>query len=245
MTSFAPAPSDTTIAIIGAGRLGTTLARALRAARFRVFGPLGPGTPPRADIALLCVPDAAISETARATRPFARLIGHASGATPLNDVDFSIHPLQTFIGTEPPEIFHGITAAIAGRTPDALAAADSIARALGARPIAIDDVHRAEYHAAASFASNFVLTVLDAAEQLAERANIPPADARELLAPLIRQSVDNWVATGAGPVLTGPIARGDEATVARQRQVAEAAGLDELFDALADRTRALTDRPAA
>ncbi|MBO0981809.1 DUF2520 domain-containing protein [Microbacterium sp. SD291] len=234
---------DATIAVLGAGRLGTgrlgtVLARALRAAEFDVRGPLGRDDEiPDSDIALLCVPDAAIADAATRARPHARLIGHVSGATGLEGVDFSIHPLQTFSGKEEPEVFHGIGAAIAGRTPDVRDTARDLARTLGARPFEVDDAHRATYHAAASFASNFVLTVLDAAEQLATTAGID--NPRELLAPLARQTVENWMNDGAKNALTGPIARGDEATVARQRA---AAPDKDLFDALAAATRALKDR---
>lgn len=232
---------ETTIAVIGAGRLGGVLARALRTAGFQVLGPLRrEQAMPTVDIALLCVPDAAIAAVAFVARPHARLVGHVSGATPLDDVDFSIHPLQTFTGSETPDVFHGIGAAVAGRTPDALATAEQLARALGARPFGVDDDRRATYHAAASFSSNFVLAVLDAAEQLASEAGIPADEARDLLAPLVRRTVDNWATGGARAALTGPIARGDEATVARQR--AAIGEFQDLFDALAVATRAIAAR---
>lgn len=227
--SLAP---ETTIAIVGAGRLGGVLARALRTAGFVVIGPLRrDDRVPDADIALLCVPDAAIPAVAFAVRPHVQLVGHVSGATPLTDVDFSIHPLQTFTGRETPAVFRGIGIAVDGRTPEALDVAEQLARVLGANPLRVDDAHRAEYHAAASFASNFVLTVLDTAEHLAGRAGVD----RAYLAPLVRQTVDNWVAGGAVSALTGPIVRGDDDTVARQR--AASADFADLFDALAAATR--------
>ncbi|MFJ4165474.1 DUF2520 domain-containing protein [Microbacterium sp. NPDC089698] len=238
-TSSAP---DRSIAVVGAGRLGGVLARALGEAGFEVRGPFGRGDEiPAVDVVILCVPDAAIHDAASAARPHARLIGHVSGATGLDDVDFSIHPLQTFTGSEAPDVFHGIGAAIDGRTAEALAAAEGIARALGAHPFRVDDAHRAGYHASASIASNLLLAVLDAAEQVAGSAGIPSAEARTILAPLVRQTVENWVGVGAARALTGPIARGDEETVARQR-AAVVEGVPELaplFDALTDRTRAL------
>lgn len=241
MNSASALAPETTIAVIGAGRLGGVIAQALRTAGLSVLGPLRRDqSMPSADIALLCVPDAAIAAVSFVARPHVRLVGHVSGATPLDDVDFSIHPLQTFTGSETPDVFHGIGAAIAGRTPDALATAGQLARALGARPFTVDDEHRATYHAAASFASNFVLTVLDAAEQLAAEAGIPASDVQELLAPLIRRTVDNWVDTGARAALTGPIARGDQATVARQR--AASGDFQSLFDELAIATRAIAAR---
>ncbi len=239
---------ETTIAVIGRGRLGGALARALRQAGLAVSGPYGrEEVIPETDIALLCVPDSAIPEAAATARPRSTRIGHVSGATPLDDVDFSLHPLQTFTGTESPDIFHGIGAAIAGRTPADKYIAEQLARVLGARPFAVDDAHRAGYHAAASFASNFVLTVLDAAEQLAASAGIPGDEAHDLLTPLISRTVDNWQSSGATASLTGPIARGDEVTIARQRVAVDEAdpALTSLFDELATATRAIARHKAA
>ncbi|SFR53244.1 Predicted oxidoreductase, contains short-chain dehydrogenase (SDR) and DUF2520 domains [Microbacterium azadirachtae] len=239
-----PAASVRDIAVVGAGRLGRVLARALTAAGLGVAGPLHRGDPiPAVDVAILCVPDAAIHDAARAAHPHARVVGHVSGATGLDDVDFSVHPLQTFTGTEAPSVFHGIGAAIDGRTPETLAVAEKLAVGLGTHPFRVDDRHRAGYHASASIASNLILAVLDAAERVAGSAGIPSAEARAVLAPLVRQTVTNWADRGAAEALTGPIARGDEATVARQR-VAVAAGnpeLLELVDALTAQTRVLAD----
>lgn len=248
MTSASALAPETTIAIIGAGSLGGVLAQALKAVGLTVHGPLRRDDEiPRVDIALLCVPDSAISEAAVVARTRATRIGHVSGATPLDDVDFSIHPLQTFTGTESSDIFHGIGAAIAGRTTPDKNIAEQLARALGARPFAVDDAHRAGYHAAASFASNFVLTVLDAAEQLAESAGIPGDDARDFLAPLLRRTVDNWQRSGSTASLTGPVVRGDEVTIARQRAAVDGAdpALTSLFDELATATRAIAGQKAA
>ncbi|MCE4026784.1 DUF2520 domain-containing protein [Microbacterium sp. Au-Mic1] len=239
-----PASPDRSIAVVGAGRLGGVLARALTDAGFTVSGPFRRDDAiPAVDIAILCVPDAAIHVAALAARPHAMLVGHASGATGLDDVDFSIHPLQTFTGSEQPSVFHGIGAAVDGRTSEALATAEQLARALGAHPFRVEDAHRAGYHASASIASNLLLAVLDAAERVAGSVGIPSVEARAVLAPLVRQTVDNWADRGAAKVLTGPIARGDDATVARQR-AAIADGdpeLLEFFDALIARTRVLAD----
>ncbi|MEJ1089731.1 DUF2520 domain-containing protein [Microbacterium sp. Mu-80] len=238
-------PASASVAVIGAGRLGGVLAAALRRAGLAVHAPLRRDDEiPAVDVALLCVPDAAIAAAARVARPHARLVGHVSGATPLDDVDFSIHPLQTFTGAEQPQVFHGIGCAVAGRTDDALAVADGLVAALGARAFRVDDEHRAAYHAAASMASNLLLTTLDAAEQVAAIAGIRSDDARALLAPLVRQTVANWEATGARAALTGPIVRGDESTVARQRDAIaeERPDLVVLFDALCDGTRTLAAR---
>jgi predicted short-subunit dehydrogenase-like oxidoreductase (DUF2520 family) len=96
---------------------------------------------------------------------------------------------------------------------------------------------RAAYHAAASMASNFLVTLEGAAERLAATAGVD----RALLAPLVRAAVENWAARGAEDALTGPIARGEANTVARQRDaVAERTPeLLPLFDAMVDATRAV------
>ena len=81
------------------------------------------------------------------------------------------------------------------------------------RPVVIADDDRAAYHAAASIASNLLVTLEAAAERIAATAGVD----RELLLPLVRATVENWAELGPERALTGPVARGDEATVARQR----------------------------
>ncbi|WP_111467166.1 DUF2520 domain-containing protein [Microbacterium suaedae] len=245
-TPFTPPRETHSVVLVGNGRLGGAFARALRAAGVDVLGPTGRGEEiPDADLALLCVPDREIAHAARAAAGRAALIGHTSGATPLDDVDFGIHPLQTFAGGDGADAFEGIACAVAGRTEEALAAAEDLAYRLGARPFPIDDERRAAYHAAACIASNFLVTLEDAAERVAGTAGIPAADARAMLAPLARRTLDNWERQGAA-ALTGPIARGDEATVARHREaVAALPDVAELFDALHESTRALAVRSAS
>jgi predicted short-subunit dehydrogenase-like oxidoreductase (DUF2520 family) len=231
-------------AVVGAGRLGTALAAALRAAGLTVQGPLRRGESPRdATAVLLCVPDAEIAAAA-ARFPRGRddvLVGHCSGATGLDVLAgreaFALHPLMTVPTGAAPTVFAGAGAAVAGATPRALAAAEALARAAGMTPTVVADADRAAYHAAASIASNFLVTLEAAAERLAATAGVE----RALLAPLVRAAAENWAQRGAAGALTGPIARGDEATVARQRAaVAERApDLLPLFDVLADATRSL------
>ena len=231
------------VAVIGRGRLGTAIAPALSTAGVDVVGPLGRDTaiPDGVDAVLLCVPDAAIEEAATALAGAAPLIGHTSGATPLDVLAgagagaFGLHPLQTFVRAG--GRFEGCGCAIGGTTPGALAAAEALARCLGMRPFELADADRPAYHAAASIASNFLVTIEAAAEQVAAGAGV----SRELLAPLVRHTVENWAALGAEQALTGPVARGDEATVERQREavVAAAPELEELWDALVAATRDL------
>ena len=236
------------LAIVGAGRMGLALAGALSAAAIDVQGPLRRGEVPAddRDAVLLCVPDGQIEAAAAALAPRAgRLVGHTSAATTLAPLApheaFSLHPLMTV--TAQGAAFGGATAAIAGSTPRALAAAQSLATTLGTRPVHVEDADRAAYHAAASIASNFLVTLEGLAERLAQTAGIDRAP----LVALVQASVANWARLGASSALTGPIARGDEATVARQRAaVAERLPADlQLFDALTDATRRLAAEAAA
>lgn len=238
------------LGIVGNGRLGTTLSAALREAGYEVDGPAGRGEVPAGDAILLCVPDAEIPAAAETVAGGARLVGHTSGATPLGALRpaarggahvFGLHPLQTFAGNGAAPDLHGIGCAIAGSTPQALATAREIAERLGMVPFELPDHKRAAYHAAASVASNFLVTLQAMAEEVARDAGLEPAQARRLLAPLVRTTVENWVALGPEAALTGPVARGDDHTVTAQRQAISAAApqLLPLFDALVERTRAI------
>jgi predicted short-subunit dehydrogenase-like oxidoreductase (DUF2520 family) len=228
------------IAVVGAGRLGAAVAASLRATGMAVDGPLGRGADPRADVVLLCVPDAEIAAAAAAVQA-GPLVGHCSGATglePLGGHDgFSLHQLMTVPTGAPPSVFEGASAAVDGTSPEALATAEVLARCLGMRPLRVAPEDRAAYHAAASIASNFLVTLEGAAERLAGTAGVD----REALAPLVRAALEDWVRLGAERALTGPIVRGDEDTVARQREAiaSRAPELLPMFDALADATRSL------
>jgi predicted short-subunit dehydrogenase-like oxidoreductase (DUF2520 family) len=222
--------------VVGAGRMGIALSAALRAAGLNVTGPLARGArcPHDADCVLLCVPDAEIGNAARDVT-VGPLVGHVSGATTLALLapheSFSMHPLMTV-----PARFEGAAAAVAGSTERALVTARALAEALGMRPFEIHDDDRAAYHAAAAIASNYLVALEDAAERLLATTGAP----RAALIPLVRATVENWARDGAA-ALTGPVARGDEATVARQRAaVAERTPeLLNLFDALTEQTREL------
>jgi predicted short-subunit dehydrogenase-like oxidoreductase (DUF2520 family) len=252
------------VGVVGAGRLGTALGAALRSAGLDVEGPVGRGEVPRGCRAIvLCVPDAEIPSAAETVAGAAPLVGHTSGATPLialapaGAAAFGMHPLQTFPrrrdaaraaagGCRAAErdalaTFTGAGCAVAGSTPEALAFATDLARRLGMTPFEIDDDGRAAYHAAGSVASNFLITLQAAAERIAAGAGLEPHETRALLVPLLHRTVDNIAELGPERALTGPVARGDDATVEAQRQaVAEhAPELLELFDELVRHTRAL------
>ena len=225
------------LTIVGNGRLGRALADAFRTAGQRVDGPLGRGAEGTgADVVLLCVPDAEIASAAAHVAP-GPLVGHCSGATSLAPLApheaFSLHPLMTVTGVGAE--FAGAGAAIAGSTARALELARRLAESLAMLPVEVADDDRAAYHAAASIASNFLVTLEAAAERLAETAGVP----RALLVPLVRATVENWAALGAAGALTGPVARGDWQTVEAQRAAVAERTPESLamFDGLVEATR--------
>jgi predicted short-subunit dehydrogenase-like oxidoreductase (DUF2520 family) len=237
-------PACTRLAIVGRGRLGSAVAGVLAEhPAYAIVGPLGRGVDGSdADAVLLCVPDAQIGAAAALIAP-GRLVGHCSGATGLDVLGsherFVVHPLMTV--TARGASFAGAGAAVDGSSDRALAFADGLARALALVPVRLSERDRPAYHAAASIASNFLLTLEATAERMAATAGV----SREMLLPLVRATVDNWAELGAAQALTGPVARGDEITVERQRAaVAERAPeLLALFDALVQATRTLAGAP--
>jgi predicted short-subunit dehydrogenase-like oxidoreductase (DUF2520 family) len=191
------------VQVIGAGRVGSAVAARL-AER---------GIEPRedADVCLLCVPDTAIAAVARGLTPgHGRWVAHTSGATPLSALDpherrFGLHPLQSFTRARGPEQLDGAYAAITAKTDEAREMGFELARLLGLEPFALAEEDRALYHAGAAIASNYLVTLHRAAAGIFEEVGAPV----EALRPLMQGVIDSSFE------LTGPIARGDWATVDR------------------------------
>ncbi|HKL22510.1 MAG TPA: DUF2520 domain-containing protein, partial [Tichowtungia sp.] len=128
----------------------------------------------------------------------------------------SLHPLQSFAGdahTDSP--FKDIIFSVEGDAP-AVETARKVAFDLAAaRCLTIDTGAKTLYHASAVVASNYLVTLLDLAFSLAAAAGIAKADAPAMLYPLIEGTLKNIEAKGIRSSLTGPIARGDDETIAR------------------------------
>jgi predicted short-subunit dehydrogenase-like oxidoreductase (DUF2520 family) len=213
------------IQVVGAGRVGAAVAGRLRERGVD----LDAAAP---ELVVLCVPDGAIAEVAATLAP-GPWVAHVSGATPLAALDpharrFVLHPLQTFVRWRGPEQLDGAFAAIRSESDIAQELGFELARLLGLEPFALAEEAAPLYHAGASVASNFLVTLQRDASTLLERAGAPP----EALLPLMRRTLENDFE------LTGPIARGDWASVERQRAALETAApeLAPLFDALVTAT---------
>lgn len=156
----------------------------------------------------------------------------------------SVHPVRSF--ADPSHAVAHFAGTWCGVEGDA-AALDLLLpafSAIGAQPVRIDAQYKAVYHAASVFAANYLVTLLDVALQAYRKAGLPPKVALQLMEPLVRGSVDNVFALGPAAALTGPIARGDTATVERQYRALRDwdAGIGELYRQLAAQTEPLAQR---
>lgn len=130
----------------------------------------------------------------------------------------SVHPIRSFADPAAvAESFGGTFCGIEG-DQQALALLEPAFAAIGARTVRIDPAAKTVYHAAAVFASNYLVTVLDAALRAYQAAGVPPEVARELARPLASETLANVFRLGPEAALSGPVARGDFATVARQQE---------------------------
>ncbi len=171
---------------------------------------------PGADLVLVAVRDDAIAEVAeRIGDKTEDPIVHMSGVAGLDVLSSarrgSFHPLQTL--PDPAtgaDRLAGAGVAVAGSDPRVVASLYELAELLGMHPFSVDEQHRALYHAAAAAASNFVVTALAIAHRLFREAGVDPSHAE----PLTVAVVDNVHRLGVAQALTGPVARGDVATVA-------------------------------
>ena len=156
----------------------------------------------------------------------------------------SVHPIRSF--ADPDAVAAAFAGTFCGIEGDAaaLAVLTAALERIGARPVPIDASAKTVYHAAAVFASNYLVTVLDAALRAYEAAGIPADVARELARPLAQETLSNVFRLGAVPALSGPIARGDYATVARQQAAVGAwdPATGALYEALVAPTAAVAAR---
>jgi len=156
----------------------------------------------------------------------------------------SIHPVRSF--ADPAAVaaaFDGTWCGVEGDA-EALAVLAPAFEAIGARLVAIDSAAKTVYHAASVFAANYLVTVLDAALRAYVAAGVPLEVARELARPLASESLANVFRLGAPAALSGPVARGDMETVARQQAALHDwdAPTGALYTALVEATTALAER---
>ncbi len=128
----------------------------------------------------------------------------------------SIHPIRSF--ALPEKVVQDFAGTYCGVEGDARAIDElhQLFNAIGAQFVPIDRERKILYHAAAVFASNYLVTLLDTAVQTYGKAGIPQDVALRMMASLVRETTENVLQSGPEQALTGPIARGDVATVVTQ-----------------------------
>jgi predicted short-subunit dehydrogenase-like oxidoreductase (DUF2520 family) len=237
------------IRVIGAGRAGTALVTALGRAGWDVPAPWGrdrdlTSAAAGVELLVLATPDRAIAEVAAAVRPErTTTVAHLAGSLGLAPLSphhhrAALHPLATL-----PDAERG--AAALHRSWWAVSAEDHVSRravmdvvgALEGRSFSIPEDHRALYHAAACVASNHLVALWAQVEALAAEAGVP----MDALVELAGTSLDNAGRLGAARALTGPVARGDWATVDLHRRALPPAELA-LYEALAAAAARLAGR---
>lgn len=214
-------------------RVEAVASRQLASARVLATG-LGDDVEPTTDacrVAELCqlvflvVPDAVIAPVCRsvAWEP-KHLVVHCGGAVGLDALATAreagalagcLHPLQSFPSRQPePERFRGVFCGIEGDAP-LRTLLERIATDFGARTFRLEGVNRALYHAAAVFVSNHLVALVSAAGRAWAMAGLPADLARDALSPLLLSASHNVAQLEVAEALTGPVARGDVATVRR------------------------------
>jgi predicted short-subunit dehydrogenase-like oxidoreductase (DUF2520 family) len=184
---------------------------------------------------IIAVSDRAITpvaeELARANKKL-RVVLHTCGSygpealVPLNAAGVScgsLHPLQTIRDAKSgANGLQGAAFAVSGDS-EALRWAEEIATVLSGTVLCIHPDGRHFYHAAAVMASNYIAALLDSTEHLMTMAGVPKSDALPAIAPLARAALENVLQNGPVEALTGPIVRGDAATVAAHAQALQSA----------------------
>lgn len=228
--------ANLTVFVLGAGKVGTALARALRARGVSVtLRPARKGLPRKpidANLLVLAVRDGKLAEVVAELASLRRVsrrtaVVHCAGALgiepllPLRTVTRGVaqmHPMISFASTKfSPTLHHG-QVNVDG-DPPAVQMAERVARRLGMSPRRLPRIDKVAYHAAAGLVANGAAALAAAGTDLLVKGGVPPSLAAKMLGPLLRSVADNVERLGLPAALTGPVRRGDPEGVARHLEV--------------------------
>ncbi len=231
------------VRVVGAGRAGGALALALERVGWTVEPTLGrgddlTGAAHEVDLLVLAVPDPFIAEVAAAVESDPdTVVAHLAGSFGLavlagHPRPAALHPLVALPDAETgaARLADGAWFAVAGDRLVGQVVAD-----LGGHAFTVADEDRTRYHAAAVIASNHLVALLGQVERVA-----PDGVPLEAFLALVRGTVDNVAALGPAAALTGPVARGDWATVERHL-AALPADEREAYEAMVAQAKRLAD----
>ena len=260
--------SSLTLSCIGAGRLGKTLCHlfaqnlhighiincskdsAQLAVDFIGAGEARSTPVECADIWLIATPDNEIKAASAVLRNAGVLresdtVFHCSGALNATVLDLhdchtaSVHPIHSFADPQQSiSQFAGTPCGIEG-SRRALERLQPLFEQVAAKPFVIDSQHKALYHAATVMTCNYLVSLLELSQKMLTTAGVSPQNGANPLEPLIRQTLDNYFNTDAVSALTGPIARGDTATVVSHIQALQQqpSNWQQVYRALGNTTR--------
>jgi predicted short-subunit dehydrogenase-like oxidoreductase (DUF2520 family) len=224
-------------AVIGLGNWGSSLAAALDAMGLlteRVHARRGSQARARAldaRVLWLCVPDAAIESTsewlvAQRVNLSGQVVLHSSGALDRGVLAVaeragartgSVHPMMSF-PTRRVVALKGTRFGVEAGEAATQRELFTLVRRLGGRPFAIDGKGKAMYHAGAMFGSPLLVATLAAGVRAMGEAGIAESEALALLGPMAAATVANIQKQGLARSFSGPLARGDAATVKLHRR---------------------------
>jgi predicted short-subunit dehydrogenase-like oxidoreductase (DUF2520 family) len=217
----------------------------------------------RAGVVIIAVPDGAVRRVAAALAGSVaswkgRTVLHTSGLLPARVLEplrkkgaavASLHPIQSFPRKDAPtSVFKGITWGLEGE-PAGIKVAERIVRSLGGSVLLLSEQDKPRYHAACSLASNAFVALEWTACGVLRAEGIGEKEASAMLAPLVQGTLQNVKDLGPEGALTGPILRGDVASVREHLEALERdPGAREVYAALGRRILRLAQQrglPAA
>ena len=275
------------VTIVGPGRLGSTLARALHAAGVPVvevvyraagsrkstkrlarligakaaefkdagFGETGsfarlngrgrPFPHQQSDVVWICVGDSAIAKTASemaGRRPWkGTTVFHSSGALAADELEplrragakvASVHPMMSFVGSSTPSM-KGVAFALEGDAA-AVTVAKKLVKRLGGYSFQLAKEDKPLYHAMGAFVSPLIVAQMATAERIGRELGLSPRQTRKIVAPILLQTVRNYIEHGPAAAFSGPIVRGDAGTIRSNLEaLCRVAGAAEIYRALA------------
>ena len=176
------------------------------------------------NIVWLTVPDDSIAAVARALAIAqdwkGKYVFHSSGALTSDELASlrkrgarvaSAHPMMTFVRGAAPEMA-GVSFALEGDAA-AVRMARTVVENLGARAFVIKKENKVLYHAFGSFASPLVIALMASMEHVGKAAGIRRQDIKMVILPLLSQTLQNYLKRDAASAFSGPLVRGDVATV--------------------------------
>lgn len=178
-----------------------------------------------AGVVWICVPDREVQPCARSLALLrgdwhGKVVLHTSGSLTSEELEplarlgaqvAAVHPLMTFVRSSQPS-FEGVGFAVEGDRAAVRVAREMVAR-LGGETFRITKKQKAAYHTWATLASPMMTALLAVAEQAANLAGVSSRQARRRMMPILRETLENYSQFGPAAGFSGPIVRGDAATV--------------------------------